>query len=270
MDVEKWLKIMSHRETDFKELSKMKKSKIMKKGLSINDEGKYVIKPRKSFIDLCDYLDNVELYENDINCLMSNFRMVITDEDYNEMYMRFRFCDSNEMYNMSLIHFTFNMVMWLPLFALNIPVTKEFVFMPKYFNNNSYIKYINEKIINPFKHLTTHNEMSQLLSKMYDIMIHICEKNGISLGLSFSLYDLIKKWDDPEIYDICHTKLDKNIRINEAEDFLKKQTERLMDLMLNDPEDNILKPLIRARQGISEKQLREFCIHQGFICSPAA
>jgi hypothetical protein len=265
MDIARWTQRIREDMVDFRKSAKLSKKELMRSGLKKDKDGRYIVlSNKKTFIDLVDYYNEPERYDNDILVLIESLRNTITDESWRDNYLHFRLCDDDTIHPMSVIHFVFNMIMWLPMFALNVPVTKEQVFMPKTFNNKSYIDFINTKIIEPHKNLTTHNEMSQLLAKMHDICVYIAEKTCIPMGLSFSLYDLLQKWDDPEIYAICHSKVDKEMQVSEAEKFIKAQTQRLMDILLNDPEDNVLKPMIRAGQGANKKQVKDFMVNLGY------
>jgi len=197
---------------------------------------------------------------------MRNLRDDIQGEKFSaDSYVSFKYPDNKKTINMSLIHYVFNLIIWLPLFILELPIDKSVTFMPKEFNNKTYINFINNKIIEPYKHLTTHNEMSMILAKMYDMFIFMCERYGLDLGLSFSIYDFISKWNDnKELYELNHTKIPKDMQISESEDYLNSRLNRYKEIMMDDPEDNVLKPLLRAQQGVNSKQLREMVISGGF------
>ena len=267
--IEKWIKA-SKDEEDFmniKELSRLTDKQIKKRihVKKTNNNSLYKISQRRKVWDLSLYYNDPERYYYDTYLLMRNLGNDIHDT-YNSFqgYVQFKYPLKCKTYDMSLIHFTFNMIIWLPLFILDIPITKDLTFMDKVFNNKTYINFVNTKIIEPYKHMVTHNEMSKMLAKMYDMFIFMCERYGLDLGISFSIYDFITKWKDPEIYDLNHTKIPKDMQISESENYLNQRLNRYMEIMQNDPEDNVLKPLIRAKQGVSAKQLREFAISGGF------
>ena len=269
LTIDKWIKAAKNEEDfmNIKELSRLTDKQIKKrihaKKCDINSL--YKISQRRRIWDLSLYYNDPERYYYDTYLLMRNLGNDIHDY-YNSSqgYVQFRYPSKSKVYDMSLIHFTFNMIIWFPLFVLDIPITKDLTFMEKVFNNKTYINFINDKIIEPYKHMVTHNEMSKMLAKMYDMFIFMCERYGLDLGISFSIYDFITKWKDPEIYDLNHTKIPKDMQISESENYLNQRLNRYMEIMQNDPEDNVLKPLIRAKQGVSAKQLREFAISGGF------
>ena len=268
--IDTWIKVAKGEEDqlNLKELSRLS-GKQLKKAVKVkkheNLKGLYVISQRRKIWDLSVYYDDPERYFYDTYILMRNLGADIQDE-YNpgQGYIQFTYPNKSKVQEMSLIHFTFNMIIWLPYFILDIPITKENTFMEKVFNNKTYTSFVNSNIIEKYKHLVTHNQMSKMLAKMYDMFIFITERYGLELGMSFSLYDFITKWDDDEIYDLNHTKLPKDMQISESEAYLDKRLYRYMEIMENDPKDNVLKPFIRAKQGISPKQLREFAISGGF------
>lgn len=270
--VENWVNSatrMEERKLDLKKFSKMSKQKILntyKGGLpEKNKEGYYVISQRKKYIELYLYYDDPERYYHDMYVFIDRLKYPILHKRYKEDYIQFKYPQDNKLYSMSLIHFTYNFIMWLPLFALGEDINKDNTFSAPVFNNKNYINFINTKIINPNKHKTTHNEMSKMLARMYDLFVLISEKYALGLGLSFSIHDLIQKWDNKEIYDLNHTQISPDMRINEAEDFLTKQVKKYIDIMLNEPDkDNILKPFLRSGTGIDIKQLKECCINIGY------
>ena len=267
--INRWIKAAKNEEDfmNIKELSRLTDKQIKKRiharKCSVN--ALYQISQRRKIWDLSLYYNDPERYFYDTYLLMRNLGNDIHDY-YNssQAYIQFRYPSKSKVSDMSLIHFTFNMIIWLPLFVLDIPITKDLTFMDKVFNNKTYINFINTKIIEPYKHMVTHNEMSKMLAKMYDMFIFMCERYGLELGISFSIYDFITKWKNPEIYDLNHTKIPKDMQISESENYLNQRLNRYMEIMQNDPEDNVLKPLIRAKQGVSAKQLREFAISGGF------
>ena len=268
--INRWI-LSAKDEEDFmniKELSRLS-SKEIKQKVHARKTGDnnclYKISQRHKVWELSLYYNDPERYFYDTYVLMRNLDHDIHDQfNCGQGYVQFRYPNKSKVYDMSLIHFTFNMIIWFPLFILEIPITKDLTFMNKVFNNKTYIEFINTKIIEPYKHMVTHNEMSRMLAKMYDMFIFMCERYGLDLGLSFSIYDFISKWSDPEIYDLNHTKIPKDMQISESENYLNTKLRRYMEIMQNDPEDNVLKPLIRAKQGVSDKQLREFAISGGF------
>lgn len=269
--INKWVKAAKNEEEfmNLKEMSRLTNKQIKKKCTHIHkneNTNLYQISQRKRVWELYEYYNNPDRYFYDVYLLMRNLRDDIHEKNIgSENCVAYKYTDSNKVYKMSLIHYVFNMIIWLPLFILELPITKDVTFMPKVFNNDTYIKFLNEKIIEPYKHLTTHNEMSKMLAKMYDMFIFMCERYGLDLGLSFSIYDFIIKWNsNPELYDLNHTKIPKDMQIADSENYLNERLNRYKEIMINDPEDNVLKPLLRSKQGVNVKQLREFAISGGF------
>ena len=249
---------------NLKELSRLTNKEIKHKlSCRKTDDGRYMIKSRSSVYNLWFYYDNPSKYYDDLFYLIQSMRGCIHN-DLGHQSIAFTYPESEDIKQMSTIHFVFNMIIWLPLFIMNIPIDKNHTFMPKVFNNKSYVNYLNTKIIEPYKHLLTHNEMSKILAKMYDLFIIISERYSLELGLSFSLNDLIKRWDNPEIYDLNHTKIPKNLQINETENYLNARVRRYSEIMMEEQDDNVLMPLLRSGQGANIKQLREFTISIGY------
>lgn len=252
-------------------ISKMsKKLKKKESKLKMDNSGRIIISQRnKRYIDLNLYYDDPNRYFNDLYFFIYALKDDIQNECCRENFISFRFPKKSKnkdgkLYHLSTIHFVYNMIMWLPFFILNIKISKDDMFMPDHFTNDTYLKYVNEKIIEPYKHLTTFNEMSKILSKMFDLFQRLSDLYALSLGISFSLNDIIKKWDDPELYELSHLKIPSRFQIAEMEDFATKKTKRFSEIwqnMNNNPDDS-LKTMLRAKQ-INVKQLREFAITNG-------
>ena len=266
--IQNWIDAAKDFEDDinFKELSRLSGKEIRRKmSAKKTDEGdRYVIRRRILSYDLYFFYNNPKKYYEEVFRLIKMMRYIIHDDNTVSKTITFTYPDNPDQQQMSFIHFVFNMIIWLPFFILDIPITKDSTFMPKVFNNKSYVAFVNTKIIEPYKHMVTHNEMSKMLAKMYDLFIVISEKYSLDLGLTFSMHSLITKWDNKEIYDLNHTKIPKNLQISEAEDYLNAKLKRYTDIMMDDNEDNILKPLLRSGQGANKKQLREFAIAEGY------
>lgn len=265
--IDEWISTVNNI-TDKIDLKKVYKSKIknIKRDIECNNDplivnNKYVIKGVYIHRDLWMYYNSPKEYFSDLFMLIKKMRSYIHNKT---SYVTFTYPDDNKIHQLSLIHFIYNMIIWMPFFILDIPINKEKTFVPEVFNNDEYVKFINTKIISPFRPLVTHNEMSKILSKMYDMFIFIAERYSLDLGLSFSLYDLISKWDNDEIYDLNHTKIPKQMQISESENYLNERLHRYKEIMLDDPNDNVLKPLLRSGKGVNNKQLREFTISTGF------
>lgn len=266
-EIDRWIKA-SKSEEDFmniKELSRLSAKEIKKKVHAKKDHysGLYQISQRGKTWDLFLYYKDPDRYFYDVYFMMRNLRNDIHEKS--DTYISFRYPDNSHKYSMSMIHFVFNMIIWMPLFILEIPINKDtHTFMERTFNNDTYINFLNTKIIEPYKHMVTHNEMSMMLAKMYDMFIFMAERYGLDLGISFSIYDFIKKWDNKEIYDLNHTKIPKDMHINDSENYLNDRLNRYISIMTNDSEDNVLKPFLRSGQGVNKKQLREMVISSGF------
>lgn len=264
--IDYWLDCATEFDDDinFKELSKLSKKKLFKR-LSIpkTDDGRIVIMPYNIHTDLYEYYDNPKKYYSDLYRYIKTLRLVIHNER-NSKSVSFTYPDEPDVHEMSLIHFVFNMIAWMPCFILGLHINKDMTFMPRDFNNKEYTKFLNTKIIEPYKDRVTFTELSAILCRMYDMFIIISERYSLDLGLSFSLHDIISKWDNKEIYDINHTKGNKNMQISETEDYFNAQLNRYKEIMKNDPNDNVLKPMLRSGEGCNNKQLREFAINIGY------
>lgn len=266
--IEKWMKISKNYDPQLqlKKISKLNKKKMSQEAkLKMNDDGRIIISKRKKpYINLDEFRDPYKYY-NDLYFFIYSIKSDIIDTVSRENYIKFTYSNSDpKIHKMSTIHFVYNMIMWLPFFILDIPINKSKVFMPKHFTNLEYKNYINNKIIEPYKNLTTLNQMSEILAKMYDLFQRISDLYATDLGISFSMYDIIHKWDNQELYEISHTKIDPKFQIAEMESFLNKQTKRFMQIWseIEDEPNDSLKTMIRVGQ-MNNKQLRECVVNIG-------
>ena len=173
--IEEWIQTSKEFEDqiNFKELARLSNKEIQKKmSCKKTDDGRYIIRGRTLNTDLNSYYHNPKKYYEDVFRLIKNIRGCI-HHNSTSPYVIYKYMDSDAQYQMSIIHFTFNMIIWLPFFILDVPITKDMTFSPKEFKNKTYTNFINDKIIEPYKHLVTHNEMSKMLAKMYDLFIII-------------------------------------------------------------------------------------------------
>ena len=249
---------------DIKDSSKFLKTLNKQRNNYLNNKKYIKIPPRNTkYIDLNEYYECEKFYA-DLIYYVSNMADSITDNISNENYIEFKFIGSNKISRMSLIHYVFNMLMWYTLFVLEIDVTEDFLFMPKVFNNKEFRNYINDKVLIPHMHLVTMNQASELMARVHDIFILLCEKFGLFLGLSFSMYDILSAWDDKRIYDLNHTQIPDDMQIYDAEKLMDNNAKEYSKLIMSRADDNCLKPLIRSGQGANSKQLREYVISTGF------
>lgn len=259
-DIDRWVSMYeNYRDRlDLKEFSKFSYEKLKKKFKFKEDkDGFAIIGTSHKIFDLMLYYNDPDAYYFDVMALIRGMKHDMQNPDG---YYEYRYT-SGEVARMSCIHFLFNMIVWMPYFTLGIAVTPDKLFMPKSFTNKSYVSYVNDHIIEPYKHLTTMNEMSHIFARMYDLFILISEKTALYFGLSFSLYDLLKRWNDnPELKEINHTVVPQDMAIAEGEAMLNAKSKRFQEIMMNEEPDNQIRPLLEAGQA-NPKQLKEFAVN---------
>ena len=111
-------------------LSKMSKKKKHKEArLMMDENGRIVISQRKKkYIDLELYYNNPDKYYNDLYFFIYSIKDCIEDEYCRENFISFIFPSKSKdktIYQLSPIHFVYNMIIWLPFFILNIPISKN-------------------------------------------------------------------------------------------------------------------------------------------------
>lgn len=179
--------------------------------------------------------------------------------------IKFKFHSKDrKIHTLELRHFLSNLILWRAF----IDIDKVDLLSPLYiydfskFNINTLIKYINEMILPVHDgDFASKNECVDEISYAITAIAHaFCPLFGVSLSIH-NLIDLEKRY--PEIHDIIRGDIPADLQPHEVEDYLTAHTNRLIELITNDPEDNDLKPLFLAGKNISNLQFREYLLHIG-------
>lgn len=211
---------------------------------------------------------SIDAYESFINVLIKTIHKEMSDsaERLADMTMAFKFSSDEPLREMPFLHFVFNLIMWRPFIVSGIKVTEQDIFNPEFFRNNEYGGYI-DRFADRYRDRFTMSEFSEILHDMQHNMNQMAVNVGPLFGNSISIYDMVKMArKNKEVAEIFNTHIDlDSFQIDEAEEFLRWQTKRLKDILLNeDDENNPLKPFIRAGTGVNDHQVQETMVHLGF------
>jgi hypothetical protein len=106
--------------------------------------------------------------------------------------------------------------------------------------------------------------MNKVIHDMIFNLLRIPTDFNILLALSINtetFIDLANR--NPRFAEIIRTKIDENMQPSEIEDYLNTLMHEEINILANDPGDNLLKPILRSGSGIKDKQLTEFSINGG-------
>jgi hypothetical protein len=211
----------------------------------------------------------VSEYESYVNMLITETRkdMSISMEDLGQLKMAYKLDSDGPLLEMPFVHFVFNMIMWRPYIVTGIAVTEDDIFAPKHFTNAEYKKFF-DRFADNHKDQFTAAGLSEIYHDTQVFMNKLATAMGPLFGNSISIFDMLKMARrNKEVNDILNTHIEDDpdkFRVDEAEQFLRGQTDRLFDILLNEMDDNNpLKPMIRAGV-INKHQAQEVFVNVGF------
>lgn len=211
---------------------------------------------------------SVSHYESYIEKLILDLRKELSNskDELAKLTITFKLDRKDKFLEMSFIQFVYNILLWRPFIEFNVPVTKDDLFTSEIFHNNKYSEFIN-RFVDKNRNLFTMAEISECLMRIQHDFNQLAIKVGPIFGLSLSIYDMIKMAKrNNEVASIINADVSlEGSNVSEIEDFLKSQSERLMNILANeDDKNNPLKPFIRSKTGINSYQLRSNFINIGF------
>lgn len=178
--------------------------------------------------------------------------------------------NSGNYINMELRHLIINMIFLRAFVELDVEVELDdsYLFDAYNINNNAISKYINEKIIIPYRDIFTETE--ELIMKL-NIVLHdlifrlnkIPKDFNMLMGLTLNLEDsFIKMSNENERFDeIIRTDIPEHMQPKEIEEYLNGLMKEEIEILKSN--DNCFQPLLIAGTGIKDQQLREFSISGG-------
>lgn len=177
--------------------------------------------------------------------------------------VHFRFHEDDEIKTVQLRHFLTNLIFWEPMISLNITrLTDDYVVDCTKISSNYIKKYIDEKIVIPYKHRIENTKMNIIIHDLIHNLGMISEDFNIILGMTInieSFIDLSKR--NERFNQIIRTKIPDNMQPSEIESTLDALMREQIAILSR--EDNVLKPMLNAGSGVKDKQLLEFSVNGG-------
>lgn len=167
----------------------------------------------------------------------------------------------SEIYRLQITHFISNMILWYA-FVVNDAVdimdeTYIFDFVSK--NQNDINEYINEKIL---KTMGWGQTQSAIIDEIAFNITAISKAFLPVIGQGVSSIDIIEAAEVfPEIDEIIHTKIPDGLQPREIEEFLSKQTDRLIELFCQ--YESCFRPLFRGGKNLTKDQFKEIAVAIG-------
>lgn len=182
-------------------------------------------------------------------------------KQFREFPVKFKFhSDDSRVYVLQLRHYLTNLMFWCPIVRLKMEEDMNYEHIVDCAKiSTGYIKwYIDEKIIIPYRSCFSNKKINMVIADMLYRLGTISNDFTLLLGLTINLETFMDVADRiPRFNEILHMKLDPDMQPNEIEELLDEIEKEEIDILMNDPEGNLIQPILRSGSGIKTKQLRE-------------
>ena len=233
------------------------------------DENMFIIEKYKGFE-----------YEDFIETLLHSMLEGFEHKEFRDHPVMYKFKDDpNEKVKwLPFRHFIINTIFWNPMKWLDpehlddsfiVPSSDMYKMTPIYiadYMNEKYIGVYNRFIPNmPNMAICDINrELNNIIGRTNFLFSRFSAYFSMFFGISSSI-EIFKNLADrmPELHDLFYYQLDTSKQPAEMEDDLTKMQNKAVDIIVNDPEFNPLKPLLQPKAGLNVKQFRDMCINIG-------
>lgn len=177
---------------------------------------------------------------------------------------------SGTCYEMEIRHLLINMIFLRAFVELEVDVELDdsYIFDAYNISNKNIKKYIDEKIIVPFKEEFTDTEerFMELNIVLHDIIYRLNKiprdfnsLMGITLNLENSFIKVAK--ENPRFNELIRTKIPEDMQPKDIETHLNNLMKEEIEILKNT--ENCFQPMLLSGTGIKDQQLREFSISGG-------
>lgn len=202
-----------------------------------------------------------ELIEEGFEHLRRGFEI----KELRECPISFKFHKNDpNTHKMQLRHFLVNLIFWEPLIKLKIKddINESYIIQPSSISSGYIKKYIDTKIIIPFRHRVSNKKLNKLLSELIHNLGRISTEFNILIGSTINVESFINMANRNERFrEIIQTTLDPAMQPSEIESVIHKLTDEQVQILTNEP--NVLQSMLKSGTGIKAKQLAEFSINGG-------
>ena len=176
----------------------------------------------------------------------------------------------NEYIEMEIRHLLINMIFLRAFVELEVDVELDnsYLFDARNISNRTIKKYIDEKIIIPFKEDFTDTEVRfmELNNVLHDIIYRLNKiprdfnsLMGITLNLENSFIKVAN--ENPRFNELIRTKIPEDMQPKDIENYLTDLMNEEIEILKNT--ENCFQPMLLSGTGIKSEQLREFSINGG-------
>lgn len=178
--------------------------------------------------------------------------------------------DTKQYYEMEIRHLLINMIFLRAFVELEVDVELDNTYLFDAFNisNKSIKKYVDEKIIEPFRDDFTDTEerFMELNIVLHDIIYRLNkipkdfnDLMGITLNLENSFIKVAK--ENERFNELIRTKIPEDMQPKDIENYLNSLMKEEIEILKST--DNCFQPMLLSGTGIKDQQLREFSISGG-------
>lgn len=200
--------------------------------------------------------DNISVH---FKWILNAFRDGIEQDSVHNMKLAVTFQDGVKV-NLSIFDYFINLIMWkLPL-SVDDPLTSEFLFFEEDITGSNIKKYIDDKFLD--KHRTTipNITLNQIIDNcLYDYK-YINEFALYFLNTINNEDTIALMESNPEFDSYLHADL-SGVPIEDVKSVGMDITRKVIDVIKHS--DHCLRDSFRAKEGISDKQFREFMVNIG-------
>lgn len=178
--------------------------------------------------------------------------------------------NTDEYYEMEIRHLLVNMIFLRAFVELEVDIELDNTYLFDAYNisTKSIKKYIDEKIIEPFRDDFTESEerFMQLNIVLHDIIYRLNKipkdfngLMGITLNLENSFIKVAK--ENERFNELIRTKIPEDMQPKDIENYLNKLMKEEIEILKST--ENCFQPMLIAGTGIKDQQLRELSINGG-------
>lgn len=223
----------------------------------------------KHFI-ISDFTKSEESYANFIDKMLKYMTYGFEHKKFRDCPVKFKFHDdpNEEMKWLPFRHFIINIIMWYPIAVTNKDKLDDDKIIPsakmKRIGASMVKEYIDTEFIEPNEGKISNHDMNDCLTETIYWLGQISSRFNMFMGVGLNLeafIDLAKR--NPRFNELLHFKLDENKQPADIEADMKKAAKEQIDIILNDEQHNILKPLLQPDSGTKRNQFTNFALVGG-------
>lgn len=241
----------------------------IEKGLT--DQAKSIMSMLQEGIFIIEkYCESEDKYDGFIHMIFDNMLHGFEHKEFRECPVQYKFRDDpdEEVKWLQYRHFVINIMLWRPMVMLGIQdLTEDYIIdkaMMTKMSRSFIKKYIDELYINRYNRVLSNKQMNMMLCDTIYWLSRISASFNPIIGLGANIETFIDLANRiPQFNELLYFKLDESKQPNELESELKAKTREQINLILDDEEFNILKPMLQNDAGIKPKQFSEFTLNIG-------